>query len=487
LSNFAKTSQRYLAAAAIIVASTGVAELLYRVTETTRLSMVFLGGVLVTAYLLGSGPAYFAAGLAFLIYDFYLAEPRFTIQFGPEDLLALAMFLAVAMLTGNLTGRIRDEAKRAEARARSTAALFDATRAFSASSDEAFIREQLVQHLGAAAKGEAFVRNGLRVFASPPDFPMPPDLLREAMSIDKEARAGRLATSTAAGWSLRPLLAHGEFLGVAAWRTTPAQPPGPDERLLEILADVGAAAIARARLAAGKAEAEARARTEDLRNALLSSVSHDLRTPLAAIMASASSLSEFGESFDAATRKDLSATIQQETERLDTFVANLLSMTRLEAGALTVQRVAFSVPEVIERTVRRRMTNSSRKVTITIAPDVPEVLGDPVLFEQALGNVFENALRYTSEDQGIILTVTRGDAGVSVEVQDEGRGIPPGDIHRIFEKFFRSSATAHKPGTGLGLSITKGLVEGMGGSVLARLHGGDGSGLIVAIKLPVAA
>jgi two-component system sensor histidine kinase KdpD len=114
-----------------VAGSTGLAEIVYRLTESTRLSMLFLGGVLVSAYLLGSGPAYFAAGLAFLIYDFYLVEPRFTITFSTSDLITLVVFLAVAMLTGRLTGRVKDAAKRAEVRARTTEALFDATRAFS--------------------------------------------------------------------------------------------------------------------------------------------------------------------------------------------------------------------------------------------------------------------------------------------------------------------------------------------------------------------
>lgn len=487
MKSIAKTALRYVIAALFVVTSTILAEVFYRLTGSSRLSMIFLAGVLLSAFVLGSGPAYFASGLAFLVYMF-LVDPRYQFAFGSaDDFNALFVFLAVAVLTGNLTGRVRDEAARAKVRAQTTNMLLSATRQFSGSSDEAFIREQLAHHLGAAVQGVAFVRDRLRTYSSASGFAMSPELVLHAMSVETAGRAGSLRTVSAAGWTFRPLEADGEYLGVAAWCSTASKPASPDERLLEILADVGAAAIGRARLAAAKAEVEARAKTEDLRNALLSSVSHDLRTPLAAIMASASSLAAFGESFDADTRKDLSTTIQQEAERLDTFVANLLSMTRLEAGALTVQCVAFSVPEVIERTVQRRMSNSSRMVTITIAPDVPEALGDPVLFEQALGNVFENALRYTPEDRGITVAAHCAGGVVSVEVQDEGQGVPPGDLSRIFDKFFRSNVTAHKPGTGLGLSITKGLLDGMGGSVAARSGGADRSGLTVAMQLPVAA
>jgi two-component system sensor histidine kinase KdpD len=476
--------RRYAAAAAIVAASTGAAEIVYRLTESTRLSMIFLAGVLVTAYLLGSGPAYFAASLAFLIYDFYLVEPRFTLTFSTSDMITLVVFLAVAMLTGRLTGRVKDQAKRAQARARTTSALFDATRAFSGSSDEAFIRDQLARHLSAAAKGDAFVRHGPDVVTCPAGLAVPAEVARVAMQIGDEDRAVPADTVVCGEWRLRALTADVAVLGVVGWRVR--GDTERDQKLVEILADVGAAAIARARLAAGKAEAEARARTEDLRNALLSSISHDLRTPLAAIMASASSLSEFGESFDAPTRKDLSATIQQEAERLDSFVANLLNMTRLESGALTVQRVAFSVSETIERVVSRGRPSAARPVTVSIASNLPEALGDPVLFEQAFWNVYENALRYTPE-LGAVDVVARG-AGdeIEVRVEDNGPGLPAADLTRVFDKFFRSSVTAQKPGTGLGLSITRGLVEGMGGAVAARPREDGKSGLVITLRVPAA-
>lgn len=476
--------RRYAAAVGIVAVSTGLAEIARQLTESTRLSMLFLGGVLVTAYLFGSGPAYFAAGLAFFIYDFYLVEPRFTITFSTSDLITLAVFLAVAMLTGRLTGRVKDEAERAAARARTTAALFDATRAFSGSSDEGLIRQKLAEHLGAAAKGEAFVRTKAKVVSCPEGAAIPTEVARLALRMELRDGGFAAETVTFEDWTLRPLIGQGSSLGVAGWRARPRV--DKDQKLVEILVDVGAAAIARARLAAGKAEAEARARTEDLRNALLSSISHDLRTPLSAIMASASSLSEFGESFDPATRKDLSTTIQQEAERLDSFVANLLNMTRLESGALTIQRVAFSAPEIIGRVIHRGPPDGRRAVQVNIDPGLPEAYGDPVLFEQAFWNVYENAVRYTAEPQAVCVRATPVGEEIEICVEDEGPGLPVADLSRIFDKFFRSAVTAQKPGTGLGLSITKGLIEGMGGSVSARLREDGKSGLIIAMKVPAA-
>jgi two-component system sensor histidine kinase KdpD len=340
----------------------------------------------------------------------------------------------------------------------------------------------LADHLAAAAKGEAVVCDGVARTAAPQDLALPEEVLAEAAAMERAWIYGAV-TAQAGEWTLRPLAAGEALLGVAAWRPAGDQRLADEEEtLLEILADAGAAAIARARLAAGKAEAESRARTEDLRNALLSSISHDLRTPLAAIMASASSLHEFGETFAPGVRKDLAATIQEEAERLDAFVANLLSMTRLEAGALAVQQIAFSVGEVVERTVARRAALSGQNLMVAIPPDLPEGVGDPVLFQQALGNVLENALRYGPAGGLVTVRAAAAEATVAVEVCDEGPGAPPEELERIFEKFFRSSRTAHRPGTGLGLSIARGLMDGMDGAIAAENRAK--AGLRVTLRLP---
>jgi two-component system sensor histidine kinase KdpD len=479
-----KTLIRYACAVLIVIASSVVAELFHRLTGSARLSSIFLLGVSLTAFLLGAGPSYLATCLAFMVYLF-LVDPRYQFTFGsPEDFDTLVVFVAVAALTGMLTGRVRDEAKRAKARARTTGALLEATRDFSASSDEQFIRDRMAHHLAAAARGAAIVHGGARLSCVPEDA-LTREVLTDAARLERDAQRLMFDTHTVGDWTLRALRDGALVLGVASWKAQDSPPLDPDEQtLLAVLADTGAAAIARARLAAGKAEAETRARTEDLRNALLSSISHDLRTPLAAIMASASSLQEFGEVFDAPTREDLAATIQEEAVRLDAFVANLLNMTRLESGAISTQRIAFSVPEVIARTVNRPGRNAPHGITVSLAPDLPEAMGDPVLFEQAFGNVFENALRYAPL-QPIVVSACGADGGVRVEVRDCGAGVPPEDLERIFQKFFRSPASARTSGTGLGLSIARGLLEAMGGSIAA--HNEDGSGFSVTINLPAAA
>jgi K+-sensing histidine kinase KdpD len=474
---------RYGVALGVVALATGGAQALYELTGSNRIGGAFLIGVLVTSYLVGSGPGYAAAIVSFLIYNLYVASPRFSLTaYRAEDALVLLTFPTVAFLMGNLTGRLRDEAKRAETRALTTAVLFEATREFSASDDPGLIRGRLAEHLAAAARGQAFVLEDEVLSASGAEGPAPM-VLSAARALAME-EGGSPLTVEAAGWRVRRLAGG----AVAGWRAD--EPLGADEEdLLQILAEAGAAAMARASLAVGKADAEARARTEDLRNALLSSISHDLRTPLAAVLASATSLLEFGDQFDGKTRHDLTATIQEEAERLNAFVTNLLNMTRLESGALDTERAAFDLAEVVDRTRRRfERLRGGRAITCELAEGAGVAMGDPVLLEVALGNVLENAVRYSPDGTTIALSSHLEGGQVVVQVADQGPGAPETELCKLFDKFYRGSAARRTPGTGLGLSIVRGVMHGMGGEATAALGDGpDGArGLVVSLILPAA-
>jgi two-component system sensor histidine kinase KdpD len=472
---------RYGAALGLVAASTVVAEIIYRLFDTDRLSMVFLAGVLVAAVVLGPGPAYFAAAAAFVVYDIYLVQPRgeFTLT-SAEDVIVLVVFLAVAVLTGGLAGRLREAQRRAEARARTSGALFRASEEFSASDDENAVRQALAHRIADAGR-PAVIFYGDRIWVSAEGLEAPAAVAQLATT----RSVSQVATVQCGSWRLRPLRAEGQAAGVAAWGAASADRGDDDERLIDVLVDIAGVAIARSRLAGARAEIQARERTEQLRNALLSSISHDLRTPLAAILASASSLREFGDRFDPEVRDDLMLTIQEETERLNIFVGNLLNMTKLESGALTVSQVAFGMGEVVERVVERvRRRAGARELVIQANGDL-SVLGDPILAEQALANVVENAVRFTVGEARIDVAARRQDGRVVVEVVDEGPGVPQAELPLLFEKFYRSPTTsANQQGTGLGLSIARGLVEAMGGEVSARGRDDARSGLVVAIALP---
>jgi K+-sensing histidine kinase KdpD len=456
---------RAYAFAFLLVAASGlIAELVYRQFGITRLSPVFLAAVLVSAVTLGARPALFAAVLAFAAYNFYLVEPRFTLRLdSPEEMLMLPLFLTVALLTGGLAGRVRDEADRSKARARTMAILFEASRQLSSTDEEDALRQHLAEHIAAAAKGEAQVLYGGRTWA-----------------------AGSSGRGTAdEGWSERPLLADGVDLGEARWRPADAPPAGTDEvqGLMRVLVDLGASAIARNRLAAEKSQVETIARTERLRTALLASVSHDFRTPLTAILTSTTSLRTFGDRFNPGERDDLLSTIQEEAERLNGYVANLLSFTKLEAGALEAERAPIHLHEIVGRLLKRyRSRAGGRVLALNLGPEPLDARGDAFLLEQALSNVLENAIRFSVAASIIEIRARRDAAAVVIEILDEGPGVPAGEEERIFEKFYRCGVTPHQ-GTGLGLSIAKGMVEAMGGRIAARGRPG-GVGLCVWIELP---
>jgi len=477
---------RYAAAALIVAASTAAAEVFFRMTGSSRITSIFLASVLVSAFLLGSGPGFLAAGLSFVVY-LYLVEPPYQLSFGsPEEFNSLILYLAAAVLTCLLAGRVRDEAVAAKARALTATALLEATREFSATADEPFLRQRLADRLAAAAGGEALVRHGRDLVVSASGA-VDDEVVEAASIVELAASKGARDSAPVDAWIFRPLVADDAVLGVAGWRTRRPKQLSYDERVaLDVVADAGAAAIARTRMAAAKADAETRARTEDLRNALLASISHDLRTPLSAIMASASSLKRFAEEFDTATRRDLASTIEEEAIRLDAFVSNLLQMTRLQSGAVALTRLNFSLNEVIQTAIDRRAKGHEGRISFSADAALPEAIGDPGLFEQALGNVLENALRYAAPDGAIEVRASAAEEHLVVRVEDEGPGVPTEDLERIFEKFFRSARTARGSGTGLGLSIARGLVEAMGGTVRADNRPGRPSGLVVALTMPKA-
>ena len=470
---------RYGLAIIMVAASTALAQGLYLLTNSNRIGGAFFVGVLVTSYLAGSGPGYLAAVISFVIYNVYVTMPSFSLaSYSADDVLLLTTFPMVALLMGNLIGRARDEAKRAQARALATAALFEGTREFSASDDPNFIRARLADHLATAGRGQAFVLEGEALFAS---GDVPPDLgvLSAARMLAATSGVGPQSLD-AAGWRLRVTPGG----AAAGWRSD--LPISDDEEaLLQILADAGAGATARAQLAVGKAEAEARARTNDLRNALLSSISHDLRTPLAAVLASATSLLEFGDRFDAKTRHDLTATIQEEAERLNAFVTNLLHMSRLESGAVDAQSAAFDLAEVVERTRKRFERLRGRRTIICKLGEAAGVaVGDPVLFEVALTNVLENAIRYSPDGGSIALSSFPRDQTIVVQVADEGPGVTESELPRLFDKFYRGAAAKRTPGTGLGLSIVRGVMQGMGGRADAELRADAPHGMVLSLVLP---
>lgn len=481
-----KTLLRYGGAMAIVAAASVMADLFSRLTGTSRMTSIFLSSVLLSALYLGRGPGYLAAALA-LVAHLYLVDPPYAFSLGSMDEFnALALFLAASILICLLAGRLRGDAAAARARGQVTTAMLEATREFSATDDEQLIRRRLAYRLQRIGGGKALVREAL-AYEDAPEHAVESEALLWAGKAERAMRKGGAQNHLEHGWTFRGLIAGDQVFGVAGWRAADGETHSADVTYaLELLTDTGAAAIARARLAAAKAEVETRARSEDLRNALLSSISHDLRTPLSGIMGSASTLRRFAEEFDVPTRRDLAATIEEEAARLDATVSNLLQMTRLQSGGVPLKRIGFSLPETVRATVAHRTKGDETLVKVTAEPKLPDALGDPTLFEQALGNVIDNALRYARAGGPISVDARRGAEGLVVEVQDGGPGVAEQDLERIFDRFFRSAAGERVHGTGLGLAIARGLVEAMGGRVAAYRRP-DAPGLLVRFTVQSAA
>jgi two-component system sensor histidine kinase KdpD len=476
----ARVSVRRYALALVCVAVAGLVGFLFSWFFGQRaLATPFLVALTLSGVWFGRRPALAAVVPAFFAYNFFAVAPHFSLKFGPGDLLALFSFLATALLVGGLAGELSDRARGTAEQLRRVTALFAASRDLSAATTVAEVARSLVTHLeGVGLQAAVWSR---------------PDQGRTPLAATLEAEAaGALAAPPEAAplvngraAELRPLMtARGKVGLVAIWGAGRKEPEG---HWLATLLHLGAIALDRAWLAGEISEARMVAEREGLRTALLSSLSHDLRTPIATIVASASSLAEYGAVFDARTRLEFVETIQEQGERLNRYVANLLDMTRLESGALAIKRVMVDPAEAMGSALEhmRRRLQDRRIVRAFTAPDAM-IAVDPVLIEQALVNVLENAASLSPPDSAIRAGVSIEDGEVLLTITDEGPGIRPEELPYVFDKFFRGDGDrgGRAGGVGLGLSVTRGVVEAFDGRISAESPVANGRGARFTIRLP---
>lgn len=473
----------FVFAAAIVAAATCLGYFWVLHLWPSKIAMLFLATILLAGYRFGMWPAIFAAFLAFLSYNYFFEEPPFTLTIDAEDVFALSMFLIGALLVGGLTGRLSDHARRLKRALAEMTSLFEASRDLSITVDPKSAAEQVVRHLEASGCHAAvwMLDNGQPVLSTASDTVPEPIAVAIGRHVAAEPQRDEITPSR----MLMQLSAGGRPVGAAAlW---PAHRRGlPDPRWTRALLDLAAVAIDRARLIAEIAATRVVAAKEGLRTALLSSLSHDLRTPLSTILASVTSLLEYEAKFDAATRRDLLVAIQEESERLNRYLANLLEMTRLESGALLVGRVLIDPREAMAAALRRMERKlDGRHVLRLFAAQCAHIEVDPVLIEQALMNVVENAAAHAPAAAPIVASVQNFDAGVRLSVEDSGDGISAADQPHVFDKFFRGGGDRKRgSGVGLGLAVTRGLIEAFGGSVRAVSPVRDGRGTRIEIDLP---
>lgn len=469
-------------AGAVVVVLIGaiIAEVLYQAFDLTRLAIFFLGSVIVSALAFGMRAAILAAFLAFAAYNFSLVEPRFTFQFaGADDTLTLAVFLVVALLTGSLAGKVRESERNNRQRADLLATLFDASRIFMAKDGEPALRADLACQLETTTGGLAIVLGA--------DAPLSADRIAD-LGIP-EALLAQVARSqefhTSGAWRAR-VISTEDTLGTAIWRIgeTRAKHLQSQDRLCELLLDLAAASLARARLANLRAEAEADRRAEPLRNAILSSLSHDLRTPLSTVLASASSLRDYDAQFDSATRTALADGIVQEAGRLNDYLEGLLNLSRIESGDLEPRLLDVSIAEVVGNVIGRLGAFGSDSITFHDANPPADVRADPVLLEQVIFNLLENVAHHGGEGVQARMFVSRLEEAIEFSIEDTGPGVSDVESARLFDRFYRgASRRADGRGTGVGLSIAKGFVEAMGGSIRIDPTVGAPHGLKIVVRI----
>lgn len=488
--------QDYLLGGTVVFLTSIVAKLLAQFLALNNLSMVFLLGVLFVAVRCGLWPSLFASVLTALIYNFFFIEPRYTFSItSPQEALAFFVYIIVAVIASHITARMREQSEAAHRRENRTSAMLALSRAITAASGVDTVARAAVSQGGQILRAPVAVllpeSGELKLIASdPPGTVLSQHEIAAATWAWKHNRSTGIGTDTLPGilWTFIPLgtvYSTVGVLGVLAENQSAVISPGRF-RLMEGLADQMVLGVERARLREEMEQAKVLTETEKLRSALLSSISHDLRTPLASILGSASSLLSFGDDYDQAARTDLLETIQEEAERLNRFVGNLLDITRLESGKLELKREWVELQDVIG-TATQRLSHqlSLYHVAVNIEPGLPLVRVDFVLMEQVLVNLLDNAVKYSQPGSMITIQTRRHGPGIVLMVIDEGIGVVPGELERIFDKFYRIRGEDRQvAGTGLGLSICRGIVEAHGGSISASLAPGK-KGLTVTVSLPV--
>jgi two-component system sensor histidine kinase KdpD len=486
----------YLFAIVAVALALGVAELVDYWIGVENVDLVFLTAIVGIAVRFGLLPSLFASLASALCYNFFFLPPIFTFTIAdPHNIAAFTLFTLVAIVVSHVGARGRLQAITARARVRTVESLYSYSRKLAGAGTlddvlwaTAFQTAMMLQVrvvLLLPDKGMLRVKSGY----PPEDMLDDADLAAAKWSFENNRATGRGSDTLPGAKRLFLPMRTGRgaigVVGIDSDKTGPWLTPD-QRRLLDALADQGALAIERVQLVEDMDRVQRSAETERLRTALLTSISHDLKTPLASVLGSAGTLRELGDKLTDSEKAELLSTVIEESERLNRFIANLLDMTRLESGAVTPKLAPHDVSEIIGSTLQRTtkiLRNHS--VRLDLATDVPMVSLDAVLFEQVLFNLLDNAAKYAAPGTTVFIRTWGDRDSVVLQIADEGEGIPQDDLEHIFDKFYRvPKADQIRPGTGLGLAISRGFVEAMNGTILAA-NRSDRRGAVFTIRLPI--
>ena len=486
----------YLFATLAVALALGVAELVNYLIGVENTDLVFLTAIVGIAVRFGLLPSLFASVVSAFCYNFFFLPPIYTLTIAdPHNIAAFALFTIVAVVVSHVAARGRLQAVTAQTRVRSVESLYSFSRKLAGAGTlddvlwaTAFQTAMMLSVrvvLLLPESGVLKIKSGY----PPEDMLDDGDVAAAKWSFENNRVAGRGSdTLPGAKWLFLPMRTGRGAIGVIG---IDSEKPGPwltpdQRRLLDALSDQGALAIERVQLVEDMERVQRTAETERLRAALLTSISHDLKTPLASVIGSAGTLRDLGNKLTDDEKVELLSTVIEESERLNRFIANLLDMTRLESGAVTPKLALHDLSEIIGSTLQRaNKILRNHSVRLDLASELPMVSLDAVLFEQVLFNLLDNASKYAAPNTTVSIRTWRDQNSVILQVIDEGEGIAQAELEHIFDKFYRVQKTDQvRPGTGLGLAISRGFVEAMKGTIVAA-NRPDRRGAMFTITLPI--
>jgi len=475
--------------AGAVMACTVVAWALTSYLSTTDQAMLYFIGTVIVASRAGTWPSFLNVVMSIAAFNFFFVPPQFT--FAVDDtryVVTFAVMFIVAIAISRLTSQVRKQADESSLREQQTAALYKMSQDLLSERNSDRLQAIAAQHIGRAMDGNVhFVmvhqHGELTIPATAGLGKREEEAVRWAMTNRQPAGAAILIGPDADSTYV-PLIASRGIVGVVGvqWRIRREKIEPRELRFLEAFAQQTATAIERTELVGKADDALRKVETERLRNTLLSSISHDLRTPLTAVAGAVSTLIENEGSVDLKNRQELLHTIQEEATRLNGMIRNVLDLTRLESGAIMVHKEWQPLEEIIGAVLNRlgdRLVN--RSIEVHLPADLPLIPFDALLIEQVLTNLIENVIKYSPPGSSVDVSAAPGPESVTVEVADRGPGIAPGDEERIFEKFARGHASGG--GVGLGLAICQSIVNAHGGRIWVENRMGGGA--VFKFTLPV--
>ncbi len=471
-----------LMAALTVLVATPLAFVAHEILPHANLSLVFLIAVLLSASRFGMQTAVLSGIFSFLSFNFFFTQPYYTFKVENDgEIATLLFFLIIALLSGRLAARMHEEMAQNRFMVRRLTNINDFSRMLATAPDNASVLQNLVQHIAQTYHAPAWViiEESEEIIYGHDGFqPVPPPPQQILQRLRQSTDEGPQEEGYRIHFSNQHRIQGQLYLQCPSLDTA-------RQEQLRILCDLAGATLERVRLVSDLEAAHVSAETEQLRSALLSSVSHDLRTPLSSIIGSTSSLLEYSDNIQEKDRIDLLQTVLEEAERLNRYIQNLLDMTRLGGGTLTPKRDWVDISDIISAATERLHKDlAPYKVQLDLPDSIPLLYVQGVLIEQALVNVLDNAARFSPPDATITIQLKTANETVTIDVCDEGPGIPEAERERVFDMFYTATrGDRHNSGTGLGLAICRGLISAHGGQVSAH-EGRNGKGTCIRLSLP---